>query len=78
MRDYALNEALARDAFGLTGVVRRLVRNWKHHRDLKVLLAMDDHMLRDMGMTRELITHLSSLPLSVDVDWERERILRCR
>jgi uncharacterized protein YjiS (DUF1127 family) len=78
MRGYALNEAVSRDSFGLVAWVRRVARNWQCHRDLKKLLVMDDHMLRDVGLTRELILHLSALPLSVDVDWERERVLRVR
>lgn len=78
MRDYVLSEAQSRQAFGLTAVVARVVRNWKHHRDLQKLLALDDYLLRDMGLSRTLLLHLAELPLTTDVDWERERVLRMR
>ena len=78
MRDYVLSEAQSRQAFGLVAVVRRMVRNWKHHRDLHKLLKLDDYLLRDMGLTRPLLQHLADLPLTTEVDWERERMLRMR
>jgi hypothetical protein len=31
-----------------------------------------------MGLTRPLVQHLAALPLTVDVDWEQERVLRMR
>jgi hypothetical protein len=31
-----------------------------------------------MGLTRDVVMHLAGLPLTVDVDWERERVLRIR
>ena len=49
MRDYVLSEAQSRQAFGLVAVARRMVRNWKNHRDLHKLLKLDDYLLRDMG-----------------------------
>lgn len=78
MRDYVLTQSQSRQAYGVLTVVARLVRNWKHHRDLEKLLKLDDYLLRDMGLTRGVVLHLASLPLSVDVDWERERVLRGR
>jgi uncharacterized protein YjiS (DUF1127 family) len=78
MRDYVLTQSQSRQAYGILSVVARLVRNWKHHRDLEKLLKLDDYLLRDMGLTRSVVLHLASLPLTVDVDWERERVLRGR
>jgi uncharacterized protein YjiS (DUF1127 family) len=78
MRDYVLSEAQSRQAFGLRAVVRRMVRNWKHHRDLEKLLKLDDYLLNDMGLTRSVVQQLARLPLTTDVDWERERLLRMR
>ncbi len=78
MRDYVLSEAQSRQAFGLVAVVRRVVRNWKHHRELEKLVKLDDHMLRDIGLTRPLVQHLLALPLTTDADWEQERVLRQR
>ena len=78
MRDYVLTQSQSRQAYGMLTVVTRLVRNWKHHRDLEKLLKLDDYLLRDMGLTRHLLLHLTALPLTVDVDWEQERVLRRR
>jgi uncharacterized protein YjiS (DUF1127 family) len=78
MRDYVLTQAHSRQAHGALMLVKRLVRNWKHHRDLEKLLKLDDYRLKDMGLTRNVVLHLARLPLTVDVDWERERILRGR
>jgi uncharacterized protein YjiS (DUF1127 family) len=78
MRDYVLTQAQSRQSYGALTLVARLFRNWKHHRDLEKLLKLDDYLLKDMGLTRDVIIHLSKLPLTVDVDWERERVLRQR
>ncbi len=78
MRDYVLTQSQSRQAYGMLTVVARLVRNWKHHRDLEKLIKLDDYLLRDMGLTRGVVLHLAGLPLTVDVDWERERVLRGR
>jgi uncharacterized protein YjiS (DUF1127 family) len=78
MRDYVLTQSQSRQAYGRLTVVARVIRNWKHHRDLEKLLKLDDYLLRDMGLTRDVVLHLTSLPLTVDVDWERERVLRMR
>jgi uncharacterized protein YjiS (DUF1127 family) len=76
MRDYILNQAQSRQAFGLVATAERIASNWKHHRELMKLLKLDDYLLCDMGLTRALVLHLIALPLTVDVDWEQERILR--
>jgi uncharacterized protein YjiS (DUF1127 family) len=78
MRDYILSQAQSRQALGLVATAKRVVRNWKHHRELSKMLKLDDYLLRDMGLTRPLLQHLQSLPLTVDVDWEKERLLRMR
>jgi hypothetical protein len=39
---------------------------------------MDDHMLRDIGVTREMLSRLARLPLTADIAWERERLERLR
>jgi uncharacterized protein YjiS (DUF1127 family) len=78
MRDYVLTEAQSRQVYGRWTVVVRIIRNWKHHRDLAKLLRQEDYLLRDIGLTRDVVCHLLDLPLTVDVDWERERVLRGR
>ena len=52
MRNYVLWEAQSREAYGRFTVVARVLRNWRHRKDLKKLRAMDDHMLRDIGLSR--------------------------
>jgi uncharacterized protein YjiS (DUF1127 family) len=78
MRDYILSQAQSREANSIVATAKRVVRNWKHHRELAKLAALDDYLLNDMGISRALVQHLLALPLTVDVDWERERVLRRR
>jgi uncharacterized protein YjiS (DUF1127 family) len=76
MREYVLFEARFRQAYGRwTGLVR-VVKNWKARSDLKRLAAMDDYMLRDIGLTREELRRLASRPLHADWFWESERLDR--
>jgi uncharacterized protein YjiS (DUF1127 family) len=73
MRDYALHQAHSRLAYGrLTGLVR-LVKNWKQRNDVKRMLAMDDYMLRDIGVSRGELQQLARRSLRDDWQWERER-----
>jgi uncharacterized protein YjiS (DUF1127 family) len=78
MRDYILSQAQSRETFGFLATAKRVVRNWKHRRELSLLLKLDDYLLLDMGLSRALVHHLLELPLTVDVDWEQERVLRMR
>ena len=78
MRDYVLSEAQSRQAFGPVAVIARVVRNWKHQRALRKLLHAEDYLLKDMGLTRPLLQHLVNQSLLVDLDWEKERVLRMR
>ena len=73
MRDYALHQAHSRLAYGrLTGLIR-LVKNWKQRNDAKRMLAMDDYMLRDIGVSRGELEQLARRSLRDDWQWERER-----
>jgi uncharacterized protein YjiS (DUF1127 family) len=76
MRDYVMMQAEQRRAYGRLTVLVRVWRNWKNRRDLKRLMAMDDYMLRDIGLTREMLERLARLPLTVDQAWEQERTSR--
>jgi uncharacterized protein YjiS (DUF1127 family) len=73
MRDFVMMQAQQRQAFGRLTVIVRVWQNWKARKDLKRLMAMDDYMLRDLGLTRELLDRLTKLPLTTDQAWERER-----
>ena len=46
----------------------------RHRRKLKRLLDLDDHMLKDVGVTRGEIEVATSLPLSVDAATELRRM----
>lgn len=73
MREYVLHEARSRLAYGrLTGLVR-FVRNWKARNDMKQMLAMDDYILRDIGVTRDELLRFSRFPLTQDWQWLREQ-----
>jgi uncharacterized protein YjiS (DUF1127 family) len=78
MRHYILSQAEARDSLSLPSLVRRMIRNWNAQKDLRKLLEMDSYLLQDMGLTRALVQHLAAQSLTVDLDWERERVLRVR
>ena len=74
MRNYALNEARSRLAYGRLTVVLRVVKNWRARRAMKALYSFDDHMLRDIGLTRSDLDRLLRQPLSADIAWESERL----
>jgi uncharacterized protein YjiS (DUF1127 family) len=76
MRNYVVSEALSRQAYGRFTVLLRVIRNWRNRGDLKKLKAMDDYMLRDLGISREMVENLARLPLTADLDWEQERLRR--
>ena len=40
---------------------------------LQTLVALEDHMLRDIGVPRSELDRLMKMPLSVDPLWELER-----
>ena len=55
-------------------IVCQLVRNWRCRRQLLKLHMLDDDQLKDIGLTRGQLRHISGLPLSVDPVWEAERL----
>lgn len=66
MRDYALNRAVSLGEYGAVSLVRRLLRNWKARRRIVNLGSFDDHMLRDIGVSRGEIEWAAGLPLTVN------------
>ena len=66
MRDYVLNQAIAREQIegSLVSHVLRLFQNWRTRRDVAKLETFDDHMLADIGLTRGDVEWASHLPLS--------------
>lgn len=47
-------------------------------RSFKRLLDLDDHMLRDIGVTRHEVEHAAGLPLSRDAGSELQRLALSR
>lgn len=76
MREYTLHEARSRQAFGRLTWLMRAVKNWKARRAMRVLTTFDDHMLKDIGLSRGELDRLMSLPLTVEVQWDTERLQR--
>lgn len=74
MRDYVLNQAIAREQIdgSLVSYVLRLFRNWRARRDVTRLEAFDDHMLSDIGLTRGDVEWASRLPLSSNATFALE------
>ena len=74
MREYVAHEARFRLSTFSFSTLRQLVRNWRCKRQLRKLHVLDDYQLKDIGLTRGQLCHLSGLPLSVDPIWEAERL----
>jgi uncharacterized protein YjiS (DUF1127 family) len=74
MRNLVSFEAQSRQAFGRFTVLVRLWRNVQTRKDLRLLQSMDDHVLRDIGLTRDEVRRLLSLSNRVDLMWEVERL----
>lgn len=66
MRDYALNRAYAAGEAPGGSFISRLIRNWLARRAVARLADFDDHMLYDIGLTRDDISWAVRQPLSVN------------
>ena len=73
MRDYILDQANSRNQTEAFPALRRIVRNWWKRRGLRRLEAFDDHMLMDIGLTRDDLIHAQYLPLDIDPVYELMR-----
>jgi uncharacterized protein YjiS (DUF1127 family) len=78
MRDYALNRALSVGEAPGGSFISRLFRNWLARRAVARLADYDDHMLSDIGLSREDIYCAIRQPLSVNAalileDRQRQR-----
>lgn len=78
MRDYALERALNRDAAHVFPTLRRLFANWFSRRRLRRVDELDDHILQDIGVSRDDLRVALNLPLAVDPVEELRRRLRRR
>jgi uncharacterized protein YjiS (DUF1127 family) len=66
MRDYILSQAIAAEAVGDHSLFGQLIRNWRTRRAVARLDRLDDHMLHDIGVTREDVIWAAGLPLTVN------------
>jgi uncharacterized protein YjiS (DUF1127 family) len=66
MRDYVLNRALSLEVSPGVFSLRNLIRNWKAKRRVVRLSDHDEHILRDIGVTREEVQWAAGLPLTTN------------
>ena len=64
MREYALHQAIALESAQGQSFFTKLFRNWKAHRQVVRLQDLDDHILADIGVTREDVAWAANLPLA--------------
>ena len=66
MRDYILNQAETADKTFTFPVLHRIVANWRKRRQLRQLEDLDDHVLMDIGLTRDELISAQRVPIGVD------------
>ncbi len=66
MRDYAITRAVFHDEANAPSIFHRLLRNWKARRRVANLQNFDDHMLADIGVTRDDVQWAQGQPLTVN------------
>ena len=66
MNEYAHHQAQVSGSLEGEGILSRLIHNFQARRTVKQLIQMDDHILRDMGVTREEINWAASQSLFVN------------
>lgn len=76
MREYILEQAQSRQPYGGLSMLVRVVKNWRARREMRHLASLDDYLLRDIGLSREELRALMRAPLTLDVQWEAERLER--
>jgi uncharacterized protein YjiS (DUF1127 family) len=66
MRDYILTQAETADKTFTFPGLNRIVANWRKRRQLRQLEQLDDHVLMDIGLTRDELIRVQRVPLAVD------------
>jgi uncharacterized protein YjiS (DUF1127 family) len=63
--DFATTATFAREQ-AQSGFLARAIDNWRARRSVQALLRLDDHILHDMGTSREEVASVAHLPLSMN------------
>ena len=66
MRDYILTQAETADKTFTFPALHRIVANWRKRRQLRQLEQLDDHVLMDIGLTRDELIRVQRVPIGVD------------
>lgn len=66
MRDYILTQAETADRTFTFPALNRIVANWRKRRQLRQLEQLDDHVLMDIGLTRDELIRVQRSPIGVD------------
>ena len=78
MNDYALHQARFSGNLAGGGLLTRLIANWQARRGVASLAALDDHILRDIGVSRGDVEGLKHLPLGQNAVHALEELARLR
>lgn len=73
MRDFVLTQAEAIERSRPFPTLSRLISNLLKRRRLHRIADFDDHILRDIGLTRGELAYALGQPLDIDPVWELER-----
>jgi uncharacterized protein YjiS (DUF1127 family) len=74
MREYVFGKARSRLITLCVSILRQLANSWRARRKLAKLHLLNDHQLKDIGLTRGQLRQISGLPVSVDPIWEADRL----
>jgi uncharacterized protein YjiS (DUF1127 family) len=74
MRNYVGSQSKLRSETYYFRWFRLIVRNLRHRNMLLKLDRLTSQQLKDIGLTHKDLRYLGCLPLSVDLDWEAERL----
>ncbi|MBL8790231.1 MAG: DUF1127 domain-containing protein [Rhizobiales bacterium] len=74
MREYILDQSQSRLPYGTFSMLVRVVKNWRARRQLRQLASLDDYLLKDIGLSRGEISEMRRMPLTMDMQWEADRL----
>ncbi len=78
MNDYALHQARVSGNLEGGGLLTRLIANWQARRGVASLAVLDDHLLRDIGVSRTDVEKLKHLPLQQNAVQVLEELAKLR